>query len=293
MKRTHLIGATLLLLVLILGCGLIWAFSHSLSLSTGICLRTQRGECLFIVDNSPIVLSDRIGEDTPFSSLTTGDRLLVLHDGIQETYPARTGVYSVCKTGSGSAADIPQQVIDSLAELGWYVEGIAPTETIYTVDSLADYAVSWANYDGSAAILMGGLNREKMYISSVQHLPIFKFETLQELESFKSSITAHHDITQGYDEIPSFSAVTAHMDEAYFEEYTLLLVYVQAPSCSYRYGINHIWQSGGNLCVHVQKANDPADGDCAMAGWFITAALEKSALNGVSSFDADLNNLQD
>ena len=100
-------------------------------------------------------------------------------------------------------------------------------------------------------------------------------------------------LTQGYDEISSFSAVTAHMDEANFEKYTLLAVYVPSSSCSYRYGINHVWVSGETLCIHVQSADAAADGDNAVAGWLLTAGLEKEVLAGITTFDADLNNLSD
>lgn len=292
MKRGYF-AAALLLLILFLGGGLLWASMNSLSLSAGICLKTQNGDCLLIVDQSPVVLSQRGKTDIDFSDFSTGDRLLVLHDGIQETYPAKTGVYGIWKTGTGSAADIPQQVVDSLAGLGWHFDAVDSTHIVYTPEDLVDCALSWANYDDSTELLLGGLNGDKMYISSVQHLPIFKFESLQELKNFQSGVGAQLTLTQGYDEISSFSAVTAHMDEAYFEKYTLLAVYVPSSSCSYRYGINHVWVSGETLCIHVQRADAAADGDTAMAGWLLTAGLEKDVLAGITTFDADLNNLSD
>ena len=292
MKRVHFVAAILLFAVM-LGTGLLWASQHSLSLSMGVCLKTQDGRCLLIVDQSPIVLSQRGKNDTAFADFSTGDRLLVLHDGVQETYPANTGVYGIWKTGSGSVTDIPQQVINSLGEMGWQFEGVDPTYTVFTCEDLVDCSVSWANYDDSAPLFLGGLNRDKMYISSVQHLPIFMFESLQELQSFQNGIGSQLSLTQGYDEIPAFTAVTAHMDESYFEKYTLFAVYVQANSCSYRYGINHVWISGDTLCIHAQRTDDAADGDTAMAGWLLTAALEKDALVGITTFDADLNNLHD
>lgn len=47
-------------------------------------------------------------------------------------------------------------------------------------DEAFDIAVSYANYNDS--LFLGGLNAGKMSISSVRHLPIYKFDTLSELE---------------------------------------------------------------------------------------------------------------
>ena len=87
-------------------------------ISTGLYLESKDGQALFILDNSPIVMSGRTKSDL-FGRLEDGDKILVIHDGIQETYPGRTGVYAVFKVGGGTAGDIPQNVVDQLTESGW------------------------------------------------------------------------------------------------------------------------------------------------------------------------------
>ena len=286
MKRTRWILAVLLCAVVI-GAALLWGAHRSLSLSKGTCLIAEDGTCLLLLDNSPTILANRTKREDAFADLKTGDSLLVLHDGIQETYPARTGAYAVYKLSGGGT--VPQQVIDDLSALGWTICGAEPTTVVLSGGVLTDAAVSWANYSDSPALWAAAMNREKLYDDSVRHLPILKFETQAELEAFQKDFSPVFNLNAGYDEVPSFASVTSHMDDAYFERYTLLLTYVSAVSCSYRYGINSIDLSGSNLCLHAQQTNDPGIGDCAMAGWFLTAALPKEQLLGVTAYDADLN----
>ena len=52
------------------------------------------------------------------------------------------------------------------------------------VEEAFEIAVSYANWTEESEIYFGALNKEKMVISSVQHLPIYKFNTLEELEQF-------------------------------------------------------------------------------------------------------------
>ena len=73
---------------------------------------------MLILDNSPIQLSDR-KNNISFERFDIGDEILVVHDGIEESYPGRTGVYAVLKLSDGTADDIQQEVIKSLVELGW------------------------------------------------------------------------------------------------------------------------------------------------------------------------------
>lgn len=95
--------------VLVLGMG-----------STGRCLVTENGAVLWVDDSgSPTVLSNRTGHADLFEGLGSGDRIWVLHDGIQETYPARTGVYALFRLSDGDLDDLPAQTLETLRNLGW------------------------------------------------------------------------------------------------------------------------------------------------------------------------------
>lgn len=110
-----------LILVLVAGIFLIWLYGQG---EMGRCLIADGGAVLWIDENgSPVVMHDRSKKGTLLEGLQTGDRIWILHDGIEESYPGSTGVYACIKVGSGTRADLPQDTIESLRELGWLDEG--------------------------------------------------------------------------------------------------------------------------------------------------------------------------
>lgn len=110
--------------LLLICAGLLWYMaSHTLGFSVGRCLVADNGSYMFIDGNSPIVMSTRRDKETIFAGLETGDKILLLHDGIEESYPGGTGAYWCMKLEDGTQADIPEQVMEELAELGWIIVG--------------------------------------------------------------------------------------------------------------------------------------------------------------------------
>ena len=94
----------------------------------GKCLVTGTGSYMLIdEDNSPIDMNNRSKKDL-FSDLSSGDEILVIHDGIQESYPASTGVYYCKKLSDGKPEDIPTSVIESLTEMGWLKREVEGTK---------------------------------------------------------------------------------------------------------------------------------------------------------------------
>lgn len=87
-------------------------------LSVGRYLEDKNGTAILIRENTPILLSSQHNGDM-FYKLDIGDRILVIHTGIEESYPAKTGTKAIFKIGNGSIEDIPKKVIDELTELGW------------------------------------------------------------------------------------------------------------------------------------------------------------------------------
>ena len=83
----------------------------------GVCLVTNNGRVLLIVDGEPIALSDRSKEGGLLEGLQTGDRVRVLYDAIAESFPAQAGIYRLEKLGQGE--EIPPAVLEPLRDLGW------------------------------------------------------------------------------------------------------------------------------------------------------------------------------
>lgn len=156
-------------------------------------------------------------------------------------------------------------------------------------DGSYQFSVSYANFSDSDRIFLQALNRDTMYISSVQHLPIHRLDSKAELERFKADFDDILTMSQGYDEIPSFDEATADYDDAFFAEHTLFVIYVGANSGSYRFGVGDIYNDGESFSVNVVQLNDPELVTQDMAGWFVTVTAEKAAVEHCTTFDAVLN----
>lgn len=118
-KRTALMALAALLAALCLCAGIMAA--KGLAFRVGRCVVTGEGDCLLLMDNAPVLLGGRTPFGRAFGSYATGDLLLVLHDGVSESWPGRTGCYFVLRLQKGGAGQVPAAVLDELAGMGWTV----------------------------------------------------------------------------------------------------------------------------------------------------------------------------
>ena len=256
----------------------------SLGFSTGRYLEAKNGVSMLILDNSPIQMSDRTNSDL-FEKLETGDKILVLHDGIAESYPGRTGAYAVFKQEDGTIDDISQDVLEQLTEMGWLSN--VSTYAFTIAGEALDVAVAYANWTDDEKIYNSALNADKILADSVHHYPIYKFDTLEDLEQFKRSFGDVLTMDHGYNEIPSFHEVSAKYDKTFFEENTLLLVYVGTNSGSLRFGVDRVSYEEPSLVVQIEQTNNPEVVTEDMAGWFVMASIHNSMLENCTEFDAN------
>ncbi len=121
MQRKHIILTLVIAAVFIMGIilGFMLLPIKGMGIHTGKILRSTNGTCFLITENSPVRLTDLSDEKERFSSYKDGDTVLILHNGIAESYPASTAVYFSVKLKNGSASEIPEDVIASLKDLGW------------------------------------------------------------------------------------------------------------------------------------------------------------------------------
>ena len=117
MKKKILL-ISLLSVVLVLILGVVFMAKNSMSFSTGVCIAADNGGYLMVIDHSPVSIHRVSGKDRDFPDLDTGDKIFVIHDGIAESYPGRTGVYFILKLSDGDIIDVPAEVISQLRELG-------------------------------------------------------------------------------------------------------------------------------------------------------------------------------
>ena len=148
--------------------------------------------------------------------------------------------------------------------------------------------VAYANAAGEGynRIMSKCLNPEYMYMDSVQHWPLFKFETVQEMQDFKTGFADALTFDSGYNEVPSFNHYAAEYDDAFFGDNTLLLCYVTASSGSYRFGVADASVKEGTLCVYVELLNHPEVMTADAAGWFVLIEVRKADIANCKHFDA-------
>ena len=164
-------------------------------------------------------------------------------------------------------------------------------------DSMLDVAFeSTLTYAGipqnSNQIFYSSLNREKLAISSVQHLPIHRLDTYEDLTNFKNTYSGDLTLDKGYDEVPSFNTATAKYDKDFFEYNSLMVIYIDATNCTHRYAMQSVEHSGV-FCVHIEETTKAEAVDDALAGWFLTVTASDELLDRCSEFDADFNNTID
>ena len=91
------------------------------SIISGYSLRCSNDSYMIIEESgSPIRYSFSKAVGTDVEKLTDGDRILIISDLINESYPGSTRAYFVVKLSEGTIDDIPSETLLSLEELGWY-----------------------------------------------------------------------------------------------------------------------------------------------------------------------------
>ncbi len=146
--------------------------------------------------------------------------------------------------------------------------------------------VAWANWSDDPDIVTRGLNFNKMSISSVQHLPIFKCEKQSDLDDFKNQFKDSLNFSSDYDEVPSFEETTAGFGTDFFNNNTLFLVYVSANSGSLRFALDSYSVVDDTFRADIIQTNNPEVVTDNMAGWLIVIPVSNDQLESVQNYDA-------
>ena len=109
----------LLIVIAALVVGIAALVISGLTPAVGYVIAADNGQYLIVLDDSPVVMGNCTRDENLFVGLKTGNQVLILHDGIRESYPAQTGVYFCMNIGSGDPDKIPAHIMESLTELGW------------------------------------------------------------------------------------------------------------------------------------------------------------------------------
>ncbi len=146
---------------------------------------------------------------------------------------------------------------------------------------------AYANWTEDSRIF-ACLNAEKMSIGSVRHLPVYRFDTKEDLAHFRETFRDILTLDRGYNEVPSFNEAVSGYDDAFFADHTVILAYVTAGSGSLRFAVRDVSRDGSSLCLNVVQTNHPEAVTDDMAGWFVMAEIPDADIRGIADFDAKL-----
>ena len=134
-------------------------------------------------------------------------------------------------------------------------------------------------------LYMESLNSDKLSINSQMHLPIYKFDSLQELLAFRDKYASDIDFDVEWDECPSFNEYVSKFNDEYFRNNSLLLIVAEEPSCSFRHKVGGIVINSRQLQVTVNTVtvNPAAE---LMGCWFVPVQIGKNVTDACDSFDA-------
>lgn len=172
MKKT-IFRIALILLAVVLTAAAVLVFvgmRQGIRFSEARYIETAHGHML-LIDGSPISMS---GKDSLFKNLTTGDRVLVAHGLIAESYPGQAEAYLCIKLKDGVEQNIDENVIASLGELGWlpYLLLTDENQAIAIADRYAsfDYYAATAERDaqtGDWTVTFWSKDRETFQILTI------------------------------------------------------------------------------------------------------------------------------
>ena len=160
-------------------------------------------------------------------------------------------------------------------------------------DGIMDVIQSWAGWTGES-VVWGGLNANKLQYSNIQHLPVHKFDTRQELETFMERAGAFLTMDDSSKGVPAFTGTASRYDEAFFREYSLVLVYISSSNSGRAFRVSGIEvnHNAGSFAIEIDEIASAQIKEEKNSGWFITAAVPDSMIADCTAFDAYLTDIK-
>lgn len=133
-------------------------------ISVGRLYMDEFGNYLIDKDDNAMIISDRSGTKDLFADCANGDKVLIIHDGVEEVYPARTGGYRMVRLSKGDSGYVPDDEV-----LGYmHVDnGIDHTHTFDPEPDTADPASGYCGNIQTTVYFDGGKSYTFMATNSV------------------------------------------------------------------------------------------------------------------------------
>lgn len=120
MKKKSIITVIVVLLSVLL-ISVVLMFITGRTAYIGRCVITDDRQCLLIVGDYPVALTNQTGRGDAYSDLETGDVIFVVYSSAMKTsYPGQSSVFFYHRLWGGDISDIPQKVKNELQGTFWF-----------------------------------------------------------------------------------------------------------------------------------------------------------------------------
>lgn len=160
------------------------------------------------------------------------------------------------------------------------------------IDPAYGNTIAYVGWTDDERIYENALNKDILQDRDGVHLPVYKMDTLEEFEQFKSDYSDVFTMNQGRDRYLSFDDTVARVQwntEAFYKDYTMLAVYIPAMDGTLRFHVADVQTRNGVFDIYVGQGHADLVSD-EMAGWLILMEVKDEEMQEYKHFNAFLNN---
>ncbi len=162
------------------------------------------------------------------------------------------------------------------------------------IDPAYGNTVAYAGWTDDDRIYENALNKDILQGKDGVHLPVYKVNTLEDLAAFKDSYGDVFTMNEGRNQYLSFDGAVAKAqwdNEAFYNKYTMLVVYVPAMDGTLRVHVADVQTKNETFDIFVGQGHANLVSD-EMAGWFILMEVKDEEIQEYKHFNAVLNNVK-
>ena len=261
-KRKWILPVSIVGGVIVLCIVAVFAFGAILSaqgygISAGRLYFADNGTYLIDSDNMAMRVSDCSKDAELFKGYQNGDKVILFHDGVNETYPAQTGGYYIIRTSKGDGTYKPADEVLGIVSFGDDGHLLAAQPVDFEVQYIRTCT---QNYDGpfpAAAV-----------IHSTDELTAY-------FEANKEQFYLERREDPGADYTIGFLDACDKYDEKFFDNNALVFVVLEEGSGSTRHNVSTVKvDANGIMYINILSV-DPDIGTCDMAYWHIMTEVPK------------------
>ena len=261
-KRKWILPVSIVGGVIVLCIVAVFAFGAILSaqgygISAGRLYFADNGTYLIDSDNMAMRVSDCSKDAELFKGYQNGDKVILFHDGVNETYPAQTGGYYIIRTSKGDGTYKPADEVLGIVSFGDDGHLLAAQPVDFEVQYIR---TGTQNYDGpfpAAAV-----------IHSTDELTAY-------YEENKEQFYLERREDPGTDYTIGFLDACDKYDAKFFENNALVFVVLEEGSGSTRHNVSTVKVDANGIMYINIISIDPDIGTCDMAYWHIMTEVPK------------------